>query len=396
MATIISDDKQIKSIIQKNIDLLIENDGYIHPDLEIICKGGNISICSKIAPELKDQILFAPTKALPRKNDFSFILINNEIHIDKIKDGTPTSQINAMSAMIELFNATKKIESHSKNLFLKQIRKNEEAFKYLVATMDKKDTIELEINDELDNFFSTRAIKIEKLNNSPKGKIFMPVIEWINHHHAAHNYDIISDKSKFSGISISHSKPVAESPECFVMYGMHDPLYTLTMMSFVDTSTPYALSIPLSIRLPQEKTLHIYKSWNPADITSVPEAHRLRGYFPTLKWQGNLILCSHLFIPPQNHPRSLRRIIEFILVKASPLEASKTAIAQQVQHIEKIIIGSNLHYYKELYALLENGPASESSKMGMKTCLTCINIIEKYKAFTSNLPFTFLSHYKKT
>jgi hypothetical protein len=390
MVDIISDDKHIESLISKTIKAIVRHGGFVSPNLQIHSQKGSISIHSNLAKTNSETILHIPDSCLPSCDDFEFILNGNDIEIKALGNKVNKTRQEMMYLVIDIFNASKKIEKHYKNGFKYNLyNKNPEAYMLIKAVESAIAFSEIGEYNVIKDFITTRALGFQSQDKPQKSQTLMPIVDWMNHNHLAEPYYMYQEKKSIA-LRILHSQTLKNSSECFVSYGLWDPLALLAKMDYFDELTPFVQSIPVEITLPNDIKLWIFRNFTETMQHNV-HTQGLGDYFPSLSKESKNTYClSHIFIPGKNRIRSLRRVLELII--RDIISANQFSAAKEIERIEDIILTKNREYYEILLKTARTGEESEAASALIKACIRCLQIIDDYKIFIGAYPITYLSY----
>ncbi|ARN76139.1 hypothetical protein [Oceanicoccus sagamiensis] len=378
MAHITSDNPEASKTLQELQELVIENGGHIHPDINFVVNNNSLSIESPLNASNQDHLLYIPDACLPCYDDFDITLKNNEIAISPKNQSIPQSQQQAFNLLITLFNLTKKLDEHRENFpgllqplpeeIIELLGKKDPSAKTQLSPPGK--TAEQHL---LDSFFHTRYLSSVRQNGERK-RVLLPMIDFINHNANALPFTTArADSGNFMGIIVCHWKDSDSSRECFVDYYPLDPMARFLGYGFVDTSANYIQSIPLSIVIESVGCLHINnKLPKPEEQNKLPtfEAFsKIDNYQPYVQidQSGNLTL-SHLAIPiKDDETKHLNPAIKHAIQMMSGKKLKGKKLERLAQKAQKTLIRENIKYSQNAYKYLENRDNSDLTESALST-----------------------------
>ena len=362
MTTIISDDQDIRSVLDSLVTLVTSNGGRLNPGVEIVSANGQLSIHSTLDSASQEEIIYVPESCLPSLDDFNVFLDGDKM-IAEPGAGNKVSDLHAemINRMLDLYNLTGKISEHRLSFPVLALKNAPAIMSHLYTGgqcrpgNDKAGDSEHEI---IDSFFGSR--RFSYVTNAGVKKVIMPIIDCLNHHCSSPGYRQVGlNGTGERGIATYHSRPLASSSECFVRYTEdNDALGLYIKYGFVDLASTIVRSIPLYIDIYGVGRIKVNRFVLPkVALEKIPaEAQDLHYYFPHIKrLNTNTLELSHLMIPPEQAQPSLRRILAMLIRVMAPAMDNDT-LATLVQQAESQLLTKNNNFYTELEQLLNLEP----------------------------------------
>jgi hypothetical protein len=398
MANVRSDNQQVESILRK-INTQVESaGGFIHPNIDLVYKAGNFSIQKN--GEIEDRhFIKIPHQILAPYSSFDFEIEGRDIILAPYDSNLSSPQYELFSNVLDLYNESGRFHAHCKASPWLNYKQDPDIVKLLLKarhgedlTLIKKMLGHDEYDEELAlfTFFKARMAYC-RLNNrhQPPTEVYLPLIEFLNHHPAGAGYDNLYNKKTEQGfMAVAPVTPIENSGECFTCYGALDALDSYLHYGFVDNNASFVRSIPLSIEIAEIGTITIG-----AQNRIVPVGDRaehlkdLGPYLPHIKYvQGSRqIDISHLIIPGERAFMSLKRVLHEILVILEP-KIDKKSAATYVDEIDIMVARKNLEYYSLLADCIlganagDERPPSEFYENINSVTTRQLKVIEAYKS----------------
>lgn len=379
MATIFSDNQEVQSALDKLVTLIIKNGGRLNSAIEITSIKGELSVCSKLEQTNHDEIIYVPDICLPSIDDFNLTLDGDKIIVGpRISNNASNLQIEMINLMVDLYNLTGKIIKHRATYPSLALQDAPKVLHHLYKGghfVDDEDKTSNEDCEIISSFI--RARRLNYVSERGCRKVLMPIVDCLNHHCDSFAYQHDSSKKENeTGLFVFNSRPTA-SNECFVRYTQSgDALALYVVYGFVDKSTSVLRSVPTFIDLGKVGKIKVHGIVAPlVAIDKIPASSRdLNYYFPHIRQHdSNSLEVSHLLIPSDRAPFSLRRILAALIQLLAP-HINNNDLSNIVYQAETQILENNHHYYDELEALLNseyatNIPAQTQNEIHLLTQL---------------------------
>lgn len=360
MVHLFTDDTLVESKLHDLINLTKQNGASFHNEIEIISKNGEMRIDSRLGRSNSEPLIYLPDSCLPRIDDFDVGLDGNDLTFKPRSNKVNNLHAELFGMILELFNLTGKIETHRKTfpwlVFANSVNILECLHKGRSVSDKYYDYFKSGDLDRLtiETFLGARYVNHPYQGGHGIKSALMPIIDCLNHHSFAKGYLHGSPNPMIEkGLLVRNSKPLDNSDECFVRYNKADSLSAYMSYGFVDSSAVMMRSIPLTLDLSEAGIIYVHTYTFPMNAEHIPPVFEdIKYFFPTVRRTGKKELqVSHLMIPPDNAARSLRRILEFLVMTLSP-ELLKKELKRLVRKCEMQILNENFNYYDRLQDLL--------------------------------------------
>ena len=403
MATIVSSNPNVVSIFSKMEEIIVKEGGFIHPNIRIVEKQGNLIVESSLSQDNNEVIFSVPESCLFDTKDTTITLTNNDLVLSAYRENITNLQKTMCELMLSLFNHTNKIAYHQKT-FPIPLLNNSQAFNLIdkkcpgICAKHKTDSQESSDNQLLvKTFLGCRQLNIN-LTNKNNSKVLMPFIDSLNHHIKSTGIDMVRDTSKNSGeLQIKHSKPMHDSNECFVNYGPMDPMVRYFHFGYIDT-TPYQLqSAPVTLDFSSIGKIFIMP-FNAATNETVnvfpDELQDIQYLLPKVVQRGQDLLIWRLYIPIDSNHNALRRILEALIVTLAGKKLKRKKLEKHIKDAETKIISENRVNCKKILTLstpekLDNVPEDMIEDFAELANLQ-LALLDKYQQKAKNLAFSYL------
>ena len=277
--------------------------------------------------------------------------------------------------MLDLFNETKKISYHRDTYPLPLLRNPTalELFnkKFPWIASDYKHIKEK--ND--DKLLVSSFVKSRYLNIADSGRddshVLMPFIDALNHYTASTGLYVDYDEDKNpTGVRVKHSKPLADSDECFVHYSDLDPMRRYFNYGYVEKHFLYIRSIPITLNFPEIGKIIVdeFKLNSHDKFLALPTKKLLKIEFfiPKVVKRDNHLLVDRLFIPSDIRPAALRRILEVLIIKLEGKSLERDYREKLIAKAEAIVLEKNIAYIKEMSILAHSLESSDVPEVMVK------------------------------
>jgi hypothetical protein len=271
-----------------------------------------------------------------------------------------------MEAMLDLYNLTNKLAVHRQTSPWSLVASHPEILPHLLSgrTPEYRDLIVSGKRDEvvLKSFFKTRVLGYTETETSPSYAVLMPILDAMNHHSDAVQYDVDNRSTQGPVLSIARSRPLpGTGNECFACYGIHDCFDGWMVYGFIDESPRFVRSLQFGIDLPGLGTIQTTDAFAGRSEADLPlPVSDLRFYIPKLfrRTQRRIDIASVL-VPGPQAPRALRRTLAFLIAELNPGQPPSREL---VLHLEQQIITANTTYYQTLADFLHAMPLKDEQQ----------------------------------
>ncbi|MBN4046500.1 hypothetical protein JYU02_00715 [bacterium AH-315-P15] len=347
MVKCIADTQEIEKHLIALCSNIVDAGGFIHKDLEVRARGGNLTIEAPSQIPNLDPIIKVPKELLLPAGKFDLRLDGNDFGIGTPDPSVSPVQLELMEHMLALYNLTGKMEQHRKISTSRLFFEDRELFDK-IAFAGQREKAEAVSEEEFDlaMFLGSRTLGV-KSDEEPEVNIpsIMPIVDFFNNNSRSAGYDLSGQD-----LTVRLSTPIEGSRECFVRYGKYDAQALLLSYDYVDRSIPFVTSVPMSVMLGDLGTIEILRNTGRKRQHKAPANLSDLGEFlpPVIPLRDdNAVRLPYLFVPPPNFPRSMRRILAYAIEVLSP-SLSKGDISSYVKHAERQVIARNLEHYSDL------------------------------------------------
>ncbi|GEM_PF-1249853 len=397
MVKFVCDNKDIEKALRRLHKQVVANGGLVYDGLTIGCHKGSFKITCDDKAAAGDRILVLPKNCLLPLDKFTLGLKGNNIVIKAHDKSLSKGQVAMMETMMELYNLTHKVRDQKKIATFSLYYEDRELFDLILKSHNRQGIPFLEkmiTTDRklfyLESFLKTRVLGFKEVQKNPAEKgskkkavpvpvkgepakgekrvqVLMPIIDFLNHHPTATGFftsfktekgPLDSDDAAYEGggdgVAVVKCCPFEGSDEVYVNYGPYDAADTLIHYNYVEKNTAFVRSVPMQIKIPGVCTLLIKAVSGRANFKKLPDKIKdLKFFVPSIKAdraRGTAEL-SALFIPQENAPRALRRVLALAINQAVTLKNDQQ-LMEAVRYAEKRVIAENLRYYSELSVYL--------------------------------------------
>lgn len=392
--------------IEKNLRLLektiMDNDGWVDPDLVIKSENGSISI-EKHGPVCKKPLIALPTEMLLQTDKMGLSVKGDTISMNPEKGALTDLQLRLSEAMIEIYNLTKKIPIHKAThpwfMFMAAPQYMEMLYKGRTPNQRQKKIFEFMRKGEKDSaeadefacetYIHTRTLGYkehdEESNSDTMTTNIMPIVDFLNHDYRGAGFSF--DKGIFKGqdgnskkdyLTVADRRPVLTSNECYALYSQMDTMDAFMSYGFPDASTPIVRSVPLEIELGTVGKIvcnALNSHWKKGKLHK--NVAGLRPFIPiTMKKEEGLLELTHILVPCGGlSPHALRRVLRLMITNVVLRAMKSDEIWDQVLQAEEKILSTNIDFYKNLLADLENDKTNNDSSTEAGKCKALIKDI---------------------
>jgi hypothetical protein len=334
--------------LENLVQLIRDNSGFVHADLTIRGNQQNLSIEAPPSVAQKANIISVPTALFVPPERLGLRLEGDDIVIGTPSNELSPAQIALAEHMIAIYNICEKIKQHRSESPLRLFLEAPQVFRQFAYPGQIKAREDAQKGDVwLEAFLHTRVFGL--IGDDEKSlPVLMPLIDYLNHHHAANGFNVTEGR-----MEISRHSPVLGSDECFVSYSTMDAQAALVVYGFLDTSAQSLFSYPLTVQLTGGATLQVNHRTMARPKKVMPAFKNIARFMPIIRPepQAQRVTLSFLSIPPQIFPRAMRRVLANAIGAIRP-HASEEEIRSLVKEAEAAVIVENRRHYKAVKAQL--------------------------------------------
>lgn len=371
MAVIKADNSEVEKVLNSLTHELTHGGGWLHPDLIIRERDGELSVEMERADVEGEKIILLNEDAILFMEDFDVTLKDGVLSCTTQENSNATdTQKKLMETMLELYNITDKIKHCEATDFWLNVSDKREIFDPLMKarTMGpgvKKlsSIVQGGLSEEkrdkflIERYFQSRVLgwggKTEEGRESEgKHQVLMTVIDFLNHH--AFGARFMSPNHET--LEVSCRQPVKGSNECYGFYGIMDALDTYLRYGFIDSEATVIRSVPLQIDIPNLGRI-VVKSGMPAwvkKLSLIKPIQDLRLFMPAIQKKQDVITVSHLFIPVNGSPYALKRILGLCVAQLAGRPLGEEKHRKILSEAEAYVKEVNLKFYKDLRKTFED------------------------------------------
>lgn len=402
MTEVVSSNPKIISIFLEMQEIITKQGGFFHPEVRIVEDNGNLTVESSLNSDVNDDIFYVPSSCLCNIDDFKITLDGDRLAaVEKHEDVTAIHK-QMCALMLDLFNEAKKISSH-RDTFPLPLLRNPTALEFF----DKKfpglaSKYENISNTNAEELLVSSFLKSRYLDVADSGRddlhVLMPFIDTLNHHIASPGYQTEYDEDKHpTGLRVKHSKPLADSNECFVHYTNLDPMMRYFSFGYVENNFLYIRSIPITLDLPEigKITVGNFEANSHEKYLSFPkQLLNIKIFAPQAVKRDNLLLVDRLLIPADIRPAALRRILEVLIIALAGKSLERELTGKLIAKAESTVLEKNIAYINEMSLLARSLESSDVPKVMVEDLKELtelqLELLNTYRHNAKDLPLCYL------
>ena len=374
MTEIVSSNPKVISIFLEMKEIIIKEGGFFHPEVRIVEDNGNLVVESSLNSDVNDDIFYVPSSCLCNTDDFNITLDGDRLVAVEKNENVTDLHKNMCELMLDLFNETKKISYHRDTYPLPLLR-NPTALEFFNKKLPWIASNYKHIKEKNDDkLLVSSFLKSRCLNIVDSGRddlhVLMPFIDALNHYVASPGYQINYDEDKHhTGVRVKHSKPLADSNECFVHYNFLDPMMRYVRHGYVEKNFLYIRSIPITLNFPEIGKIIVdeFKLNSHDKYLVLPKKLlNIKTFMPKVVKRDNHLLVDRLFIPSDIRPAALRRILEVLIIKLEGKSLERDYREKLIAKAEAIVLEKNIAYIKEMSILARSLESSDVPEVMVK------------------------------
>jgi tetratricopeptide (TPR) repeat protein len=382
---------------------------YFHKNLLVVEYNGDVCVRFMEDSASNEILMEAPTKCMPFLKDYKFTLAaDNHILVSAKKNMINTSAKNIMFLLVDLYNTCNKVNSWKSSYPLFALAGHEDLFNKILSARSnpasylacKADKIE-NVSDEaiLQSFFGSRYMSfpdtsIRKIGSKTKNKFeyaFLPFIDSINHQMDAPSFtrDKKTDNLKtFTGVGKADR-------EIFTQYNLDDPVITFLVYGFIDQSSQWIYSVPLTLKTKMGLPININNYVKSISQDKVP--NHLLGiidYLPAdVTREENYVFVSKLIIPSATDGTVMHAVLTYILttIDKEGIYTNAINLELEIKSLQKQLINGNKEFWESLKAMTcskiksDNPPPKFVAEQLIELSERCLSHLTNYSASTGLL-----------
>ncbi len=373
------DSGAVEHHLRSLVDLVEKQGGFLNKRLVIRCQEGNFSLCSKDSSLAGKWIVRLPPSCLLPLKQFELSVSGDAFHVASHASEFSGRRLELLEVFLALLNETGKaaslkatdpgmVQVDDPELHARlaegrvqgsgQARKGQDP-----GGRNPEKLLLLALN-------KTRALVVGKGDSQAtpeNGLVFMPVIDFVNHHCLAPGFDHQVEPGGHQRLSLQGFFPFPNTMECFAKYSDYDAYDLYLNYGYVERNTIFARSVPVVISLPDLGTIKVRASVATVTHPNLPPrmAH-LAPYLPAIAvdHDARVAEVSFLLIPRQTTlPMALREVLDIVFSYLDP----SLALTKRMQYLEMAegqLLSENVKYYKALRDYLDNLELARRDRYG--------------------------------
>lgn len=342
---------------------LARQGAWFNPDLRLQADSGNLALYGTPGAA-RASYMRVPVALMPQLECFDVSSRGGKLAATP--NGTPLlpHQQEMMEAMLELYNATDKLNLWRESLPFLAWQQTPQVLEYLLAARPLNanltrchEQFKTGEQDKLlvDSFLGSRKFGLNEhilralglKGDHTHRNALMPVVDCLNHRLSAEGFNM----PLVDGIPSMRTfhVPDSETGELFVRYNLYDAVDTTLSYGFMDTASTWLSSVPVTLSV-SGQTLKVQGL--PMHLRGpLPSTFEdIRTYMPALNRRSNnhatvtkLMLCTE-------NPYSLRRVLTYLVYELGIAHTDFVA-RQQVAELERQLIEQNRQWWQGLSEL---------------------------------------------
>ena len=211
---------EIEHLLNRLREITVSHNAFFHQGITIHENGGNMYM-SCTPPKLPGELLISmPESCLPPTEKFKLAVENDAIVIHGVSNGVPESHVRCFELMTEIFNHCGKLKSFSESSPWLALNAYPDFLRLLVQGREKALKVagytslweqgQLE-KILLDGFVGSRYLSLNSRIYKESVLVFMPFIDYLNHHNQASGFQVARDSEPRSQVSTFNSQPLTGS-----------------------------------------------------------------------------------------------------------------------------------------------------------------------------------------
>lgn len=266
-----ADDDMVADFLAASVEAFVEAGGWIHPETRFVARAGHLHI--ECDGEDGEPLLRSPRETFLRVQNISWDRSADVLALQQLPaDG---GDIPLLLAQLGLFNSCNKLATISDE---HPARADLDAW-VIEATRALRPSFRTTTASPLDVFWSNRCFRLPAFDTQPEA-VALPILDMLDHH--ADGASGTWDGSNFT-VAIRHA---TDDARCYLNYGLQrDAIGMVTTYGFVDASTPWAHSAPLTININGTGTVEVSARGRRSDGVLVA---------PICQERDERVLISHL------------------------------------------------------------------------------------------------------
>lgn len=368
--------------------LLVNHGAWFNTDLRLRAEAGNLALYGTPGGA-RASYMRIPMALMPQLECFDITSRQGKL-ISKPNSTPPLShQQDMMEAMIELYNATDKLNLWCESLPFFTWQETPGVLDYLLGARPLNANLtrcheQLKAGEDdkllVDSFLSSRKFGINEHILKSMGitsagthrNVLLPFVDSLNHRLGAEGFytPVLDGKPTMRTFHV----PDVDTGELFVRYNLYDAVDTTLSYGFMDAASPWLASVPVTLSVSGQR-LNI--QGQPMQLRSPLAAtiEDIRTYIPAFHRQDDRQASITKLMFCTENPYSLRRVLTYLVYQLGI--AHTELVAQHLAaELEQQLIDKNLQWWKGLELLTQPLPDDHMAK---RLCQHSLGIINSYK-----------------
>lgn len=364
-------EKEIKNLIST----LEKHGAWFHDQLALVDVDGSFSVQVHGSLNPNELMLKLPYKLLLPIEHLGLTVKGEEFHMNPDPERLSAAQIEVAKPVIEIFNLTNKVKIHREECLWIKYRDYPDLPNALLESrtvnqaVQKKHSYLNRFKDAMDDnefmcwsFLQARVLGTD-WDNGEKLSSIMPFVDYYNHDQNGCPYYIRGKGDAGRSMFIYNRQPYHYTCESFVKYGSYDAVDTLFNYGFPDMNSSFVRSVPLNVTIEGFGELKINAFAGSKPSQKLPKGlEPLRPVMPLVKRENDGLTISHVIIPIEERPHSMRRILQSTIRTLVGPEAPRETVVENVYMAEQKIMDANIKFYKDFISMAEGYDAPDDLK----------------------------------
>ena len=384
---IMEGDSQALTPMRHICKILAKQGAWFNPDLRIRAENGSLSLYG--SPRMpRASYLRVPVALMPQLECFEVEAQNGRLVAEPNGKVLLPHQHEIMEAMLELYNATHKLEMWRKSLPFLAWEDAPGVLDYLLGARMLNNNMkryhgQLKAGNQdtllTDSFLGSRKFGVKEqylkaLGMTKSGgfcHVLLPVVDCLNHRLSAEGYytPLVGSKPTMRTFHV----PDAETGELFVRYNLLDAVDATLSYGFMDNASTWLNSVPVTLNI-SGFTLQVQGRSMQLRGGPLPAAFEdIRAYMPELHRKGDHLAAVSKLMLCNDNPYSLRRVLSYIVYELGIAHTDIVA-RQQVAELEGQLLAKNKEWWERFKVLTE--PLSEDH-MAKQLCRHSLRLVDQ-------------------
>lgn len=372
---LVCDNRRIQREVGALYELCEAAGAVLNPALRMVVGDRAIWLESDLPADDRSVLVSLPESCLPPVQAFHLEVADDRLVIRDQHTELPESQTRCFEHLVAIYNATGKLATHRDQSPWFALSDQPSLLERLVAARAGAPRIEStharwrEGPDDsllIDTFLATRQYGLGDSGDGSVRPVLLPFIDFADHHPAAPGFQQPAARApQGHRIVLSNAKPLPNSQECRVAYGMLDALDSYLTYGFIEADTDLVRSVPLTIELDVGRIKVESRATGAAGHKLPDRLRDIRPWVPRILGHGGgEITVAQLLLPGGQAPFALRRVLNWLIRHFDPgmkLDHVRAAVLEA----EGQVLAANRAYWDDLKGLAETACADAPQHPGI-------------------------------